>query len=78
MRHDGIDPRHAREALFAIDPGCARVEWHRIGRAAIAAGLDVETLVEWSARGNNFSGERNVRAAFRKIRPDGGTGIGTL
>ena len=78
MHLERIDPRHAREALFAIDPGCTRDEWHRIGRGAIAAGLDVETLVEWSAQGANFKGERDVRAAFRTVRADGGTGIGSL
>ena len=78
MHLDRIDPRHAREALFAIDPGCTRDEWHRIGRGAIAAGLDLETLVDWSAKGDNFKGERDVRAAFRTIRADGGTGIGSL
>ena len=78
MHLDRIDPRHAREALFAIDPGCTRDEWHRIGRGAIAAGLDLETLVDWSAKGDNFKGERDVRAAFRTIHADGGTGIGSL
>ena len=78
MQLDRIDRKHARDALFAIDPGCPRDEWHRIGRGAIAAGLDLETLVEWSAQGANFKGERDVRAAFRTIRPDGGTGIGSL
>ncbi len=75
---DRIDHRHAREALSYIDPGLPRDDWHRIGRAAIAAGLSVDDLTEWSSTAPNFRGERDVRAAFRTVRPDGGTGPGTL
>ncbi|MFN8892291.1 MAG: AAA family ATPase [Betaproteobacteria bacterium] len=73
-----IDLKHARDALHAIDPACSREEWHRIGRAAIAAGLTVDDLDEWSRSAANYSGERDVRAAFRNITPTGGTGPGTL
>ncbi len=73
-----IDLRHARGALFAIDPGCPREAWHRIGRAAIAAGLTVEDLDAWSAAAPNYKGMRDVQAAFRGITPGGGTGPGTL
>lgn len=78
MMRNAIDPRHARDALHAIDPGCDRNAWHRVGRAAIAAGLTVEDIIEWSKPAANFSTERDVRAAFRGIKPNGGTGIGTL
>ena len=73
-----IDLKHARDALQAIDPACGREDWHSIGRAAIAAGLTVEDLDEWSKAAPNYSGERDVRAAFRGIAPTGGTGPGTL
>lgn len=73
-----IDLKHARDALHAIDPACSREEWHRIGRAAIAAGLTVDDLDEWSRSAANYSGERDVKAAFRNIAPTGGTGPGTL
>ncbi|WP_367184130.1 AAA family ATPase [uncultured Azohydromonas sp.] len=73
-----IDPSHARDALFAINPGCTRDEWHRIGRAAIAAGLTVDDVDEWSSSASNYAGTRDVRAAFRTIKPEGGTGAGTL
>lgn len=73
-----IDLKHARDALHAIDPDCSREEWHRIGRAAIAAGLTVDDLDEWSRSAANYSGERDVKAAFRNITPTGGTGPGTL
>ena len=73
-----IDLKHARDALHAIDPGCSRDDWHSIGRAAIAAGLTVDDLDEWSRSAANYSGERDVKAAFRNITPTGGTGPGTL
>jgi hypothetical protein len=73
-----IDLKHARDALHAIDPACSREDWHRIGRAAIAAGLTVDDLDEWSRSAANYSGERDVKAAFRNITPTGGTGPGTL
>lgn len=73
-----IDLKHARDALHAIDPACSREDWHSIGRAAIAAGLTVDDLDEWSRSAENYSGERDVKAAFRNITPTGGTGPGTL
>lgn len=73
-----IDLHHAREALFAIPSDCGREEWHRIGTAAIAAGLTVDDIIAWSESAPNFSGERDVRAAFRTITPNGGIGAGTL
>ena len=73
-----IDLKHARDALHAIDPACSREDWHSIGRAAIAAGLTVDDLDEWSRSAANYSGERDVKAAFRNITPTGGTGPGTL
>ena len=73
-----IDLKHARDALHAIDPACSRENWHSIGRAAIAAGLTIDDLDEWSRSAANYSGERDVKAAFRTIAPTGGTGPGTL
>ncbi len=73
-----IDLKHARDALHAIDPACSRDDWHSIGRAAIAAGLTVDDLDEWSRSAANYSGERDVKTAFRNIAPTGGTGPGTL
>lgn len=55
-----INLKHARDALHAIDPACGRKDWHSIGRAAIAAGLTVEDLDEWSKAAPNYSGERDV------------------
>lgn len=68
----------ARVALHTIPPDLPREDWHRVGRAAIAAGLDVDALVEWSSNAANFKSEHDVRTAFRNVVPDGGTGPGTL
>jgi hypothetical protein len=73
-----IDVAQARAALFSTDPGCSRLEWHEIGRAAIAAGLSVDDLVEWSSTAANFRSDADVRRAFRGITSAGGTGPGTL
>lgn len=72
------DTDRARAALAAIPPDLPRDDWHAIGRAAIAAGLTVDDVDEWSASAENYSGHRDVVAAFRTIKPDGGTGAGTL
>jgi putative DNA primase/helicase len=73
-----IDLERAREALWACDPGADRETWHEVGRAAIAAGLSIDDVLEWSSHASNFAGERDVRSAFRGITPEGGTGPGTL
>lgn len=72
------DLDRARSALHAIDPGLPRDQWHEAGRAAIAAGLDVDDLVEWSRCAANFKNEADVRSAFRTITQNGKTGPGTL
>lgn len=76
--HNGHDLDRARAALHHLDPGCKREDWHRIGRAAIAAGLSVEDLDAWSSSASNYKGERDVRASFHTIKPQGGTGPGSL
>lgn len=63
----------ARDALYAIPPDLGREDWHRIGRAALAAGLSVDDIVDWSSRAANFKSEQDVRAAFRGITAEGGT-----
>lgn len=68
----------ARAALQTIPPDLPRDEWHAIGRAAIAAGLTVDDVDTWSAPAENYSGRRDIESAFRTIKPDGGTGAGTL
>ena len=72
------DLDRASDALHFLDAGCDRDTWHRIGRAAIAAGVTVDALDAWSSTAGNYAGTRDVQAAFRTIKPDGGTGAGTL
>jgi len=68
----------ASDALNSIDPNCDRETWHKIGRAGIAAGLTIDELDTWSSTAGNYAGTRDVQAAFRTIKPDGGTRAGTL
>lgn len=68
----------ARAALQTIPPDIPREEWHEIGRAAIAAGLTVDDVDTWSESAGNYTGRRDVVSAFRSIKPEGGTGAGTL
>lgn len=72
------DLDRAHDALHFLDAGCDRDTWHKIGRGAIAAGVPLEEIDAWSATGANYAGTRDVLAAFRTIKPDGGTGAGTL
>ena len=73
-----VEIERARAALQSIPPDLPRDDWHAIGRAAIAAGLTVDDVDTWSAPAENYTGRRDVVAAFRTIKPDGGTGAGTL
>jgi KaiC/GvpD/RAD55 family RecA-like ATPase len=68
----------AHQALQYIPADMPRDGWHKVGRAAIAAGVDVDALVEWSRNADNYKSEQDVRAAFRTVKADGGTGAGTL
>ena len=68
----------AHDALHFLDAGCDRETWHTIGRAAIAAGVTIDTLDAWSSSAGNYAGTRDVQDAFRTIKADGGTGAGTL
>lgn len=72
------DIDRARTALAVIPPNLPRDEWHEIGRAAIAAGLTVDDVDSWSATAENYKGRRDIEAAFRTVKPNGGTGAGTL
>ena len=75
---NGCDVSTARDALHFLDPGCDRTTWHTIGRAGIAAGLTVDEIDAWSSTAGNYKGTRDVQAAFRTIKREGGTGPGTL
>lgn len=66
------------DALHAIDAGCTRDEWFRAGAAALAAGLELEDVDAWSSTAGNYRGSKDVRAAFRSVKAQGGIGPGTL
>ncbi|KVD91567.1 helicase [Burkholderia ubonensis] len=72
------DADRARDALLSLDAGCSRDEWVRAGMAAKAAGLSEDDFLKWSAGASNFGGERDARAVWRSIKPDGGISAATL
>jgi hypothetical protein len=72
------DPARALDALYALDSGCPRKEWVRIGMAAKAAGLDVDDFIAWSRGAQNFSGERDCQSVWRSLSADGKVKAGTL
>ena len=70
---------HARalSALTAIDPGCDRKEWVRIGMAAKAAGLSLDDFTAWSSPAQNFESERDCVTAWKSFT-DGPVTVATL
>ena len=68
----------ARAALYTIPANLPREEWHEVGRAALAAGLAIDDVNDWSETADNYKGRRDVESAFRTIQANGGTGAGTL
>jgi hypothetical protein len=68
----------ALDALYAIPNDLPREQWHEVGRAAIAAGLGIDEIDSWSSGASNYKGLKDVESAFRTIKPNGGTGAGTL
>lgn len=68
----------AIDALWALPNNLPREEWIRVGIAAIASGLSINDLVEWSRGAPNFKSDADVVANFRHVKPDGGVGPGTL
>ena len=75
---NGYTREDALDALHSLDMGCDRDTWHTIGRAAIAAGLTVDDINEASKDAHNYVSDKDVQSAFRDIKPEGGTGAGTL
>ncbi|MEM5316091.1 AAA family ATPase [Paraburkholderia sp. JHI869] len=71
------DYGRARSALQALDAGCDRETWVRVGMAAKAAGVSEDDFLEWSASAPNYGGERPTRSVWRSIK-SGGIGAGTL
>ena len=71
------DVARARSALQALDPGCDRAEWVRIGMAAKAANLSLDDFTEWSAGASNFASNRDCAQAWHSFK-DGGITAATL
>lgn len=68
----------ARDALYAIDPGCERETWVKVAMGAKAAGLSVETFIDWSSTADNYGGEADCRSVWKSINGSGGIGPATL
>jgi len=68
----------ALSALHAIPNNLPRQEWHKVGIAAIAAGLSIDDIFAWSEGAANFKSERDVRDSFKNITPGGGITERTL
>ena len=73
---DDID--RASSALHHIPADLPRPDWHKVGCSALAAGLSIDDVIDWSRPAPNFKSEQDVRASFRTIKPEGGIGPGTL
>lgn len=71
------ETERARSALAALDPGCPRSEWVRLGMAAQAAGLDFHDWHDWSAAAGNYRSEADCRSTWNSFRGEG-VGAGTL
>jgi hypothetical protein len=67
----------ALSALHALDPGCSREQWIRIGMAAKNAGLSLEDFTIWSSSAPNYVSERDCEQVWRSFS-DGGVKAATL
>jgi putative DNA primase/helicase len=57
----------AASALQALDSGCERQIWVKIGMAAKSAGLSFKDFNTWSTSGNNYTGENDCRTAWNSF-----------
>jgi putative DNA primase/helicase len=71
------DTARALSALHALDPGCAREQWIRIGMAAKDAGLSLDDFTTWSGNAGNYSSERDCAQVWRSFT-DGPVKAATL
>lgn len=73
---DDID--RAVSALLAIDPGCPRDQWIKVGMAAKCAGISFEVFLAWCKDADNFGGEGDCRTAWRSFDVSGSITAATL
>lgn len=72
------EKERARSALYSINSGCDRDTWLKLIAAAKAAGLDFETVNNWSSSAANYTREKDVRSAWTSLKEAGGITAGTL
>jgi hypothetical protein len=73
---DDID--RAVSALLAIDPGCPRDQWIKVGMAAKCAGISFDVFLAWSREAENFRDEGDCRTAWRSFDVSGSITAATL
>lgn len=72
------DLERAASALMAIDPGCGREEWVRIGMAAKAAGLSFDVFHDWCKPAANYVNEKDCLSAWKSFNEAGGITAASL
>jgi hypothetical protein len=68
----------ALAALNSIPSNLPYQEWIKVGIAAIAAGLSIDDLDQWSSSAGNYKNRKDVESAFKSVTPNGAIGPGTL
>ncbi len=72
MKHDQyIQRERARSALLAIDAGCERSSWVRIGMSAKAAGLDFDDFHDWSSGAANYKDKADCQTVWNSFGEGG-------
>ena len=67
-----------RSALQSIPVPTDYETWNKVGIEAIASGLTLDDLDEWSATGPNYKGTKDVITNFKRVKTEGGIGPGSL
>lgn len=68
----------AASALQAIDPGCDRESWVKVGMACKVAGLEFEDFNTWSASAGNYAGENDCRTVWKSFSESGRVTLASL
>lgn len=77
-RSQADEVERARAALHALDSGCQRDEWARIGMAYKDAGGSLDDFIDWSRPAPNFLSERDCRDAWKSFEVPGPVTAATL
>jgi putative DNA primase/helicase len=73
-----IELERARSALNALDSGCSREKWIRIGMAAKSAGLNFDDFHDWSKPAGNYKCEKDCRTVWESLKETGSVTVATL